>query len=74
MVCGTPDPKNYIEITEQCWIAFYLMGTPPKRCFRLSFLVEKVGEREPIRLGSIYVAVLAQKGQFFDKSGFFKEV
>ena len=57
-----PEPfhtLNYTKITQQCVCLFYLKGTPPKGCFRLSFLVEKMELREPNQLGSIYVAANA---------------
>jgi hypothetical protein len=43
MVCGTPDPKNYKKLYNNVCASFISNGTPPKRCFRLSFLVEKSG-------------------------------
>jgi len=43
MVCGTPDPKNYKKLYNNVCASFISNGTPTKRCFRLSFLVEKSG-------------------------------
>jgi len=50
---------NYTKITQQCGCLFYLKGTPPKGCFRLSFLVEKVELVEPSQISSVLVAVIA---------------
>jgi len=33
--------------------AFYLKGTPPKRCFELRFEVEKYKQKSPIEVGFI---------------------
>ncbi len=52
-------PKITQKITQQCGCFFYLKGTPPKGCFRLSFLVEKVELVEPSQISSVLVAVIA---------------
>jgi|GEM_PF-1557019 len=52
-------PKITQKITQQCGCFFYLKGTPPKGCFRLSFLVEKVKLVEPSQISSVLVAVIA---------------